>query len=90
MSDNWFLNKHDDGTIFGPASGDQIQDWALAAKISPLDKVSNDGQATWRRAPMFPELHMDPSAFATFDPCECVFRASDCYRYNRHIHFDRQ
>ena len=59
MSDNWFLNKHDDGTIFGPATSDQIQDWALAAKISPLDKVSNDGQSTWRRAPMFPELHMD-------------------------------
>ena len=59
MSDNWFLNKHDDGSIFGPASEDQIQDWALAAKISPLDKVSNDGQSTWRRAPMFPELHMD-------------------------------
>ena len=59
MSDNWFLNKHDDGTIFGPASEDQIQDWALAAKVSPLDKVSSDGQATWRRAPMFPALHMD-------------------------------
>ena len=59
MSDNWFLNKHDDGTIFGPASEEQIQDWALAAKISPLDKVSNDGQSSWRRAPMFPELHMD-------------------------------
>ena len=59
MSDNWFLNKHDDGAIFGPASEDQIQDWALAAKISPLDKVSSDGQSSWRRAPMFPELHMD-------------------------------
>lgn len=59
MSDNWFLQKHDDGTIFGPASEDQIQDWALAAKISPLDKVSSDGQSSWRRSPMFPELHMD-------------------------------
>jgi len=59
MSDSWYLNKHDDGTIFGPASADQVQDWALSAKISPLDKVSNDDQATWRRAPMFPELHMD-------------------------------
>ncbi len=59
MSDNWFLHKHDDGSIFGPASEDQIQDWALAAKISPLDKVSNDGQSSWRRSPMFPELHMD-------------------------------
>ena len=59
MSDNWFLHKHDDGSIFGPASADQIQEWALAAKISPLDKVSNDGQSNWRRAPMFPELHMD-------------------------------
>ena len=59
MNDNWFLSKHDDGTIYGPASEDQIQDWALAAKVSPLDKVSNDGQSNWRRAPMFPELHMD-------------------------------
>jgi len=59
MSDSWYLSKHDDGSIFGPASADQIQDWALAAKISPLDKVSADDQATWRRAPMFPELHMD-------------------------------
>jgi hypothetical protein len=59
MSDSWYLNKHDDGTIFGPASADQVQDWALAAKISPLDKVSSDDQATWRRAPMIPELHMD-------------------------------
>ena len=59
MNDTWFLQKHDDGSIFGPASGDQIQDWALAAKISPLDKVSSDNQSNWRRAPMFPELHMD-------------------------------
>jgi hypothetical protein len=59
MSDNWFLNKHDDGTTYGPTTADQIQDWALAAKISPLDRISNDGQSSWRRAPMFPELHMD-------------------------------
>lgn len=55
----WYLRKHDDGSIHGPVALDQLQDWSLSAKVSPLDKVSKDGQATWLRAPMVEELHMD-------------------------------
>ena len=47
--------KHDDGTVFGPISFEQLKQWALDAQVSPLDKVSNDGQ-TWIKAPMVPEL----------------------------------
>src|SRR2546427_8783806 len=57
-SQNWFLMKHDDDTVFGPVSFAQIQEWALSAQISPLDKLSTDEQ-TWTKAPMFPELQMD-------------------------------
>lgn len=55
---NWHLMKHDDGSVFGPVTFSQIKDWACAAQISPLDKVSNDG-VTWIKAPMYPELEMD-------------------------------
>lgn len=60
MDDNqhWFLMKHDDGTVFGPISFEQLHQWALDAQVSPLDKVSTDGQ-TWSKAPMVPELEMD-------------------------------
>lgn len=57
--DKWYLKKHDDGALYGPATIDQLRDWALAAKVSPLDRVSNDEQRSWRRAPMIPQLHMD-------------------------------
>jgi len=57
--DNWHLKKHDDGSIHGPVPLDQLRDWSLAAKISPLDKISNDDKATWKRAPMLADLHMD-------------------------------
>jgi hypothetical protein len=57
--DSFFLKKHDDGALYGPASIDQLRDWALAAKVSPLDRVSTDNQKSWKRAPMIPELHMD-------------------------------
>ena len=50
--------KHDDGTSFGPVSFQQIKDWARAAQISPLDKVSRDG-LNWIKAPMFADLEMD-------------------------------
>lgn len=53
-----YLLKHDDGTIFGPTPFGQLQQWAEAALVSPLDKVSND-QESWIKAPMVPELHMD-------------------------------
>lgn len=57
-SSQWFLMKHDDGTVFGPISFDQLKQWALDAQVSPLDKVS-DNEHTWIKAPMVPELDMD-------------------------------
>ncbi len=57
-SAKWFLMKQDDGEVFGPMPFSQLHQWAVDAFISPLDKVSNDG-ATWVKAPMIPDLHMD-------------------------------
>ena len=57
-SQNWFLIKHDDGTVFGPIGFEQLRQWALDAQVSPLDKVSTDGH-TWVKAPMVPALEMD-------------------------------
>ena len=54
----WFLMKHEDGSEFGPISLAQLREWAKGAKVSPLDKVSNDG-STWVKAPMIPDLEMD-------------------------------
>ncbi|MEM8953453.1 MAG: GYF domain-containing protein [Verrucomicrobiota bacterium] len=56
----WYLKKHDDeDAVFGPIGIENLRNWATAAKISPLDRVSCDGQRTWERAPMVPELYMD-------------------------------
>jgi peptidoglycan hydrolase-like protein with peptidoglycan-binding domain len=55
---NWYLLKYEDGADFGPVSLDQLRDWAEDAKVSPLDKVSNDN-VSWVKAPMIPELGMD-------------------------------
>jgi hypothetical protein len=55
---NWYLLKHDDGTIFGPIPFEQLRQWAVEAQVSPLDKVSTDEQ-NWVRAPMIPGLEMD-------------------------------
>ena len=54
----WFLRKHDDGTVFGPLSFEQLVRWAADAQIAPHDTISND-QQTWSKAPMLPELGMD-------------------------------
>jgi hypothetical protein len=54
----WFLMKHDDGSVFGPVNFEQLRQWAEDAQISPLDKVSVD-ESTWVKAPMVPELNMD-------------------------------
>jgi hypothetical protein len=54
----WFLNKHEDGSVFGPLPFEQVRRWAAAAQIAPHDKLSHD-QRTWLKAPMFPELEMD-------------------------------
>jgi hypothetical protein len=58
-SNHWYLLKAADNEIFGPAPLDQLRNWAAEAKISPLDRVSNDERKTWNRAPMIAELQMD-------------------------------
>jgi hypothetical protein len=54
----WFLRKHEDGTVFGPLSFDQLAKWASTAQVAPHDAISSD-QLTWVKAPMLPELGMD-------------------------------
>ena len=54
----WFLRKHEDGTVFGPLSFDQLAQWASTAQVAPHDAISAD-QLTWVKAPMLPELGMD-------------------------------
>ncbi len=55
----WHLLKASDKEIFGPTDLETLRGWAADAKISPLDKVSNDNRMSWMRAPMVPELQMD-------------------------------
>lgn len=54
----WFLRKHEDGSIFGPLTFEQLAGWASSAQIAPHDVISTD-QANWMKAPMLPELGMD-------------------------------
>lgn len=54
----WFLRKHDDGTIFGPLSFEQLSRWASTAQVAPHDSVSSD-EENWIKAPMLAELSMD-------------------------------
>jgi hypothetical protein len=55
---SWFLRKHEDGTVFGPLSFEQLAQWASAAQVAPHDAISSD-QLSWMKAPMLPELGMD-------------------------------
>ncbi len=55
---DWFLRKHEDGSVFGPLPFAQLVRWASSAQVAPHDDVSSD-QATWVKAPMLPELGMD-------------------------------
>jgi hypothetical protein len=55
---SWFLRKHEDRTVFGPLSFEQLARWASAAQVAPHDTVSSD-QRRWVKAPMIPELGMD-------------------------------
>jgi hypothetical protein len=57
-SQPWFLRKHQDGSVFGPISFDQLSGWASAAQVAPHDLVSTD-QQTWLKAPMVAQLGMD-------------------------------
>ena len=54
----WFLRKHEDGSIFGPLAFAQLAGWASSAQVAPHDCISTD-QASWMKAPMLPELGMD-------------------------------
>jgi hypothetical protein len=54
----WYLRKASDGSLFGPLTFQQLQQWAADAQVSPLDRVSSD-QNNWIKAPMLPELQMD-------------------------------
>lgn len=57
--DSWYLLKVSDNEVFGPAPISQFRIWASEAKISPMDRISNDERQTWMRAPMISELQMD-------------------------------
>jgi len=57
-SQQWFLRKHEDGSIFGPLSFEQLAGWASSAQIAPHDALSINLE-TWIKAPMLPELGMD-------------------------------
>jgi hypothetical protein len=54
----WYLRKHEDGTVFGPLSFEQLSGWASDAQIAPHDAISTD-QLNWIKAPMLPQLGMD-------------------------------
>ena len=54
----WFLRKHDDGSVFGPLSFEQLAIWASTAQVAPHDSLSID-QQSWIKAPMLPQLGMD-------------------------------
>jgi len=57
-SQNWYLLKHDDATVFGPVTFEQPKQWAVEAQVSPLDKVSTD-QQTWSRPALNPDAVVD-------------------------------
>jgi hypothetical protein len=54
----WFLRKHEDNSLFGPISFEQLVEWASTAQIAPHDAISID-EETWMKAPMLPQLGMD-------------------------------
>lgn len=60
MSDTtWHLIKAADKQEYGPITTETLLGWASEAKISPMDKLSNDGKKSWLRAPMVHDLQMD-------------------------------
>ena len=64
----WFLRKHQDGSVFGPLTFEQLARWAADAQVAPHDTVSTD-QQTWIKAPMLPELGMDWLVEITSEHC---------------------
>ena len=57
--DEWYLLKVADNEVFGPEPISKFRIWASEAKISPMDRISNDGRKSWVRVPMVSELQMD-------------------------------
>ncbi|MCX6856392.1 MAG: hypothetical protein NTV80_15975 [Verrucomicrobia bacterium] len=55
----WHLIKAATNEEYGPLSHEALLGLAAEAKISSMDKLSNDGRQNWRRAPMVRELNMD-------------------------------
>lgn len=55
----WHLIKASDKQEYGPITTETLLGWASEAKISPMDKLSNDGRETWVHAPMVYDLQMD-------------------------------
>jgi hypothetical protein len=55
----WHLIKAATNEEYGPLSHEALIGLAAEAKISSMDKLSNDDRQTWRRAPMVRELQMD-------------------------------
>ncbi len=55
----WYLLKASDKEIYEAKDLETLRGWAADAKISPLDKISNDNRMSWQRAPMIAELQMD-------------------------------
>jgi hypothetical protein len=55
----WHLIKASTKEEYGPISHEALIGLSAEAKISSMDKLSNDGRQTWRRAPMVHELKMD-------------------------------
>lgn len=58
-AESWFLQKASGADEYGPVTMETLRAWASEAKLSPMDKLSNDGKASWVRAPMVSELQMD-------------------------------
>lgn len=54
----WYLRKFEDGSVFGPVRFAQLEHWAGSAQIAPHDIISTDA-LTWTKAPMLPQLGMD-------------------------------
>lgn len=64
----WFLRKHEDGSVFGPLAFARLVRWASAAQIAPQDVLSTDRE-TWIKAPMVPQLGMDWLVEVTTERC---------------------
>ncbi|MCA1962507.1 MAG: hypothetical protein LDL31_01020 [Prosthecobacter sp.] len=55
----WHLIKAETREQYGPLTHEALLQLAAEAKISPMDKLSEDGRQTWLRAPMVRALQMD-------------------------------